>query len=122
MTAAIVHPRFLATMPAGFFPSRCTIEAKTTTLDEFGGEQDAWLSVPAIADVACAKAPLTALERQAAGYTATDQAWHVLLPGAFPAITTVHRAVVDGETFDIDAAETDQTGTVTRLRVRSVTT
>lgn len=122
MTVAIVHPRFLASVSTGFFPSTCTIEAKTETLDEFGEQQLSWLPVPAIVDVACAKAPLSALERQAAGYTATDQAWHVLLTGAYPAITTVQRAVIDGETFDIDAAETDQTGTVTRLRVRSVTT
>lgn len=122
MTAAIIHPRFMAAMPAGFFPSRCTIEARTATLDQFGDEQVSWLSVPAVVDVPCVKAPLNAMERQAAGYTATDQAWHVLLSGAYPAITTAQRAVVDGGTFDIDAVETDQTGTVTRLRVRSVTT
>lgn len=122
MTVAIVHPRLMAAMPAGFFPSRCTVEAKTATLDEFGDQLVSWLPVPAIVDIACAKAPLTALERQAAGYTATDQVWHVLLSGAYPTITTTHRAVVDSETFDIDGVETDQTATVTRLRVRSVTT
>ena len=122
MTAAIIHPRLLAATPAGFFPSRCTVEAKTVTLDAFGDGQEGWLSVPALVDVACAKAPLTAEELQAAGYTATDQVWNVLLAGGYPTITTAHRAVVDGEAFDIDAAETDQTGTVTRLRVRSVTT
>ena len=122
MTAAVIHPRFLASVPAGFFPTRCTIEGSTTTQNAFGEPIATWAAVTGLVDIACAKAPLTASELQAAGYTATDQAWHVALAGAYPTITTAHRAVVDDEPFDIDAVETDQTSTVTRLRVRSVTT
>jgi hypothetical protein len=123
VTVAIIHPRFLASVPAGFFPSECTIEGEgTPTQDEYGEETPDWDDVDGLVDIPCAKAPLSAIERQAAGYTARDQAWNVLLKGAFPQITTNHRAVIDGDTLDIDAAETDQTSTVTRLRVRSVTT
>lgn len=121
MTVAIVSPRFLASVPIGFFPSVCTIEERTATQDAYGEESLAW-AADGIEDVPCAKAPLAAIERQVAGYTATDEAWHVLLKGAYPAVTSGDRAVVDGTPYDIDAAETDQTTTVTRLRVRSVTT
>lgn len=122
MTAAIVHPRFLASVPPGFWPSRCTIEGSTATRDAYGEPVEAWAGVAVLTAIPCAKAPLSAIERQGAGYTATDRVWNVLLQGAYPAITTNQRAVIDGEPFDIDAEETNQTGTVTRLRVRSVTT
>lgn len=120
MTVAIVHPRLLSKLP-GFFPASVAIQQKSATLDGYGQEVETWTNVTDLGDLSATKAPLTAMERQAAKYTATDQVWHVLLAGAYPEITTANRAVIDGDTFDIDAAETDQTGTVTRLRVRQIT-
>jgi head-tail adaptor len=112
----------VAAVPEDYFPSLATIQAKTVTRAPSGQEIEAWADVGGLVGISAAKAPLTAIEQQAAGYTATDQAWHVLLKGAYPTITTRHRAVIDGVTHDIDAVETDQTGTVTRLRVRTVGT
>jgi head-tail adaptor len=112
----------VAAVPEDYFPSLATIQAKTVTRAPSGQEIEAWADVVGLVAIPAAKAPLTAIERQAAGYTATDQAWHVLLKGAYPTITTRHRVVVDGAAYDIDAAETDQTSTVTRLRVRTVGT
>ncbi len=120
MSAAIVHPRFMASIPAGFFPLQATVQGKTVTQDAYGQEVETWASVAGLVSISAAKAPLTAMERQGAGYTATDVAWHVLLKGAYPTITTRHRLVIGAETFDIDASETDQMGVVTRLRVRQV--
>jgi head-tail adaptor len=123
MALPIVHPRFLAAVPAGFFPSRCTVQEQTgTTQDDHGQEVEVWTDVAGLTDIPCAKAPLSAIERQAAQLTVTDRAWSVLLKGAYPAITTAHRAIIDGTAFDIERAETDQTGTLTRLVVRSVET
>ena len=126
MTVPIVHPRFLDVVGVGFFPSLATIQVKSVTLDDYGQEVETWANVVGMVDVACAKAPPQglrgAIEQQRASYTTTDQIWEVLLQGAYPTITTRHRAVVDGATYDIDAVETDQTGTVTRLRVRTVGT
>lgn len=119
MAVPVMHPRFVA-LNRQFFPSLATIEAVSETQDGSGQEVETWLPVAGLQSLDCAKAPLTAQERQAANYTATDQAWHVLLKGAYPTITTEHRAVVDGDVYDIDAVETDQTGTLTRLRVRTV--
>jgi head-tail adaptor len=112
----------VAAVPEDYFPSLATIQAKTVTRAPSGQEIEAWADVGGLVGISAAKAPLTAIERQAAGYTATDQAWHVLLKGAYPTTTTRHRAVIDGVTHDIDAVETDQTSTVTRLRVRTVGT
>jgi head-tail adaptor len=120
MTVPVIHPRFMATVGGGFFPSLATVEAMTSTEDEYGQPIEGWVPVTGLQAIACAKAPLSAQERQAMNYTATDQAWNVLLQGAYPSITTGHRVVIDGVTHDIDAAETDQTGSITRLRVRSV--
>lgn len=121
MTVPVIHPRFMGLNQA-FFPSQVTIEVKTdpAPVDTYGQTLDVWLPVPGLQAISCTKAPLSAQERQALSYTVTDQAWTVLLAGAFPSITTSHRAVIDNTTYDIDAAETDQTGSMTRLRVRSV--
>lgn len=119
MTVPVIHPRFVG-LNSQFFPSLATIEGKTETYDDYGQSVEAWLPVPGLQAIACSKAPLSAQERQALNYTATDQVWIVLLAGAYPSITTNHRAEIDNALYDIDAVETDQTGSVTRLRVRSV--
>lgn len=121
MTVTLIHPRLLSGMTR-FFPERLTVEEKSATLDAYGQAVETWAAVVGWMDIPCAKAPLSANERQAASYTATDRAWHVLLNGAYPTITTRHRAVIDTDTHDIDAVETDQTGSITRLRVRMITT
>lgn len=121
MTVPVIHSRFVG-LNTQFFPSQATIEAMTepAPTDEYGQPVEEWLPVSGLQAIAASRAPLSAQERQALNYTATDQAWTVLLAGAYPSITTRHRAVIDGDTFDIDAVETDQTGNLTRLRVRSV--
>ena len=119
MAAPMIHPRFVAANRV-FFPSLATIEAATTTQDSYGQPVETWAAVPTLTGIGAAKAPLSAQERQAAQFTATDQAWSVLLHGAYPEITTRHRAVIDGAVHDIDAVETDQTGSLTRIRVRTV--
>lgn len=113
-----------------YFPSQASIQAKAVVQDPTTGqEQEAWADVLGMRLIPAAKAPMSALELQAAGYTATDQVWQVLLQGAYPQITTRHRVTVDETatggvvgTYDIDAVETDQTNSLTRLRVRQVTT
>ncbi|MFP5369275.1 MAG: head-tail adaptor protein [Actinomycetes bacterium] len=118
MTVPVIHPR-LTRMLGAFFPSQVRVQAKTATQDAYGQEQETWADVIATGG---ARSQLTGEEREAAGYTATDRVWHVALQGAYPQITTRHRAKVDGEIHDIDAVEIDQTANVTRLRVRQVTT
>lgn len=123
MTTPLLHPRAIPGLKrAGFFRSTCAILGKLepAPLNDLGQPIDTYVALVAWAAIPCIKAPLSANERQAAQYTATDQAWFVLLDGYYPGITTAHRAVVDGESFDIDAVEHDQTGNLTRLRVRSV--
>lgn len=120
MTAAIVSPRLLSGMP-GFFPFLATIQSKVDTTDTYGQPVETWADVSGWQEIKAAKAPLSAMERQSAGYTATDQVWGILLMGAYPDITTAHRVVIDLASYDIDAVETDQTGSVTRLTVRTVT-
>lgn len=120
MTVAMIHPKLISRL-SGFFPALVTIQAKTVALDDYGQETETWADVSGWQAITCAKSPLSASERQAAGYTATDRVWAVLLAGAYPTITTRNRATIDNETFDIDSVEVDQTGTLTRLRVRQIT-
>lgn len=119
MTVAIVHPR-LPLKLLGFFPALVTIQAKTIALDVYGQETETWADVSGWQSIKCAKAPLSASERQAAQFTVTDRAWSVLLAGSYPTITTRHRAVINVEMFDIDAVEVDQVGVLTRLRIRAI--
>ena len=120
MTVPIIHPQMLSRLP-GFFAAQVTIQGKSVVRDGYGQEIETWTDVSGWEEIKAAKAPLTANERQALRYTATDRVWHLLLAGAYPEITTSHRAAADTEVFDIDAVETDQTGSVTRLRVRQIT-
>lgn len=120
MTVPIIHSRMLSRLP-GFFAAQVTIQGKSVVSDGYGEDIETWTDVSGWQEIKAAKAPLTASERQATKYTATDRVWHVLLAGPYPAITTSHRAVIGTDVFDIDAAETDQSGSVTRLRVRQIT-
>ena len=120
MTVPIIHSRMLSRLP-GFFAAQVTIQGKSVVRDGYGQEIETWTDVSGWQGIRAAKAPLTANERQALRYTATDRVWHLLLAGAYPEITTSHRAVIGTDVFDIDAAETDQSGSVTRLRVRQIT-
>ncbi len=120
MSAAIVSPRLLSGM-AGFFPVLVKIQGKAGTDDPYGQPVETWADVVGWQEIRAAKASLSAMERQTAGYTATDRVWDILLRGAYPDITTAHRVVIDLEIFDIDAVETDQSGNVTRLRVSQTT-
>jgi head-tail joining protein len=119
VSAPLIDPGMLDLM-GDFFPSQARVEVKVTSQDPATGqEQEAWADV---AGAGAVKAPLSAEERQLAGYTATDQAWWVLFDRAMPWVTTRHRLSIDGTAYDIDAVETDQTGSLTRLRVRQVST
>lgn len=120
MSAAIVSLRLLSGM-TGFFPLLVTIQAKAGTDDPYGQPVETWADVNGWQEIKAAKASLSAMERQTAGYTATDRVWDILLMGPYPDITTAHRVVIDVEFFDIDGVETDQSGNVTRLRVRQAT-
>lgn len=117
----MIHPRFarmISDRMAPLFPSLCAVEAKTVTADEFGQEVETWEVVAGMTLIPCAIAPLSAIERQAAGYTITDQVWHVLMTGDYPEITTRHRLLIDGVEYDIDGAEVALQGALTRLTVQ----
>lgn len=116
---AFVHPRFTRMAGRSLWNARCDIQAKTVTPDQYGQEVETWGTVKR--HLLAAVAPVNAIEQQAAGYTTTDQAWHILLAGCHADITTRHRATVDGVIYDIDAVEPDRYGDFTRLRVRRVT-
>ena len=83
MSAAIVSPRLLSGM-AGFFPVLVKIQGKAGTDDPYGQPVETWADVVGWQEIRAAKASLSAMERQTAGYTATDRVWDILLRGAYP--------------------------------------
>lgn len=117
--ATLIHPRMLDRL-GRFFPLLATVQQKTTMQDQFGQPVETWSDLARHVAIPCARAPLSATERQALQMTVTEQVWTVVLRGHYPLITAAHRLVIDGQPYDILAAESDQTRTLTRLRVRRV--
>jgi head-tail adaptor len=115
----LIHPGMLERL-SRFFPLIATIEQRSVTQDEYGQAHESWTTLPAHEAIPCTRAPLSASERATLELQITTQAWHLLLRGAYPDITTEHRVVLSGEPYDILAVETDQTGTLTRLTVQRV--
>lgn len=120
MTVAAIHPRFARMLSRQFLPSLCDVEEKTVVSDGFGQDVETWSTVQTMRRIPCATAPLSAIERQAAGYTVTDQVWHALLTESYPEITTRHRVLIDDVDYDIDAVEAEPHGSLTRLTVRKI--
>lgn len=115
----LIHPRMLERL-GRFFPLAATVEQRTVTQDAYGEVIETWSALPGHEAIPCARTPLSSTERAALQLTATTEAWHVLLRGAYPAITTDHRLVIAGEAYDIVGVETDQTSTLTRLTIQRV--
>ena len=118
---SLIHPRFLSSLAATFYPSSCTIQQPTETQDAYGQPVvTAWPDVAGLANLPCSIAPFSGSPEKAeikrADGTIEIITHHISIAGHYPTITNKMRAVVDGVAYDIRAVEIDSHATMTRLR------
>jgi head-tail adaptor len=122
----LVHPRLMETINADATPTVVTIQASTDVRAGTGEITKTWADVDDLVALAARKMPETApaaplQERRREADTVTVAIWRVWLPAAYPQITTAHRAVVDGQAFNIVTVGLDANATQTVLVVELVT-
>jgi len=133
-SGVIVDPRMLSRL-ANFFPSLCTIQEATYTVDTHGYPEPTWEDKEGHIDLACAIAPMYQGAPERAEITRADgtivvATHHISLAGYYPDIRPEMQVVIDrdfgdggfgeGEIWDIVSVETSSHQELTRLRVRKV--
>ena len=126
MARSIVHPRFLDRLPQ-FYPSRCNIQQATEARSALGSVTRTWAAVTDLQNLPCTLAPFvqqgptgqSEVEREM--MTTFGVTHHLALRGYFPDIHPTMQALVDGETYDIEAVEHDSHHQTTRLKLIKVT-
>lgn len=126
-------------MPAvrrtGLGVSLCTVMAPDSALTDTGASTQTYSPVAGLINLQCQDAPdavdrftITSLERKSQYDIESMELRHVLLYSYYPQLSPSTnwgnvgwQAVIDGNTYDILAAEQDSQKTQTRLRLRKVT-
>lgn len=125
---ALVHPQMLAQLEqAGFFPSSVTFYAQGSGEDDYGRKDGSWTAVSALSAIACgvnrpSRSRGAPQEVRRADLTLTTATHEIVLAGAYPAVTTKMRAVVDGATYDVLSVVCDAQGASTVVMAELVTT
>lgn len=125
---ALVHPQMLAQLEqAGFFPSSATFYAQASGVDSYGRRNGSWAAVTALSDLACSvnrpsRSRGAPQEVRRDDVTITTATHEIVLAGAYPAVTTKMRAVVDGVTYDVLSVVCDAQGASTVVMAELVTT
>lgn len=124
MTVPIVDTRLLSTeMSVLFGESTCDIQSATETRSGMGAVTSTWPGTTVNDDIPCVVSPAGGQEIERPGSTPVVADFVITLKGAYSAITKKMRAVVTGVnsgTYDIEAVETDPSGTMTQLLVTVV--
>lgn len=103
----LVHPDLVECLRANHLPSLVTIQQATETLDDYGQPTLAWANVTGLVGLPCRLAPWSQEQERRLPEMVQTEATHVLAMAYAAAITTAHRAVVDGVSYDITAVRHD---------------
>jgi hypothetical protein len=102
----IVHPSMLTALAPAFYPSALTVQASTEVVGPTGSVTFTWANVTGMVALACRLAPVSANETRTPAQVLTVGTWTCDV-GQYLAVTTKHRAVVNGANYDIVAVEYD---------------
>lgn len=123
---SIIEPTDFLGSLATFFDRTCTVQKNTPTADAVNQPQESWTDLAGHVNLPCRVAPATALTRAARvereDMTVTTRSLVVILPGAYPSVTTAHRVVVGGLNYQIVNVVRDSAQVATELEVEEVTT
>ena len=121
MARSIVHPRLMTHLAPQFYPDTCTIQVNTPTKSALNEDIASWSNLAGHVDIDCQVAPIEVLrdvEREAVVGPVETVRRAVLLDGRYPAITTTHRALIDGVDWNIVAVDEDSQHSHTRLQIQ----
>ena len=122
---AIIEPTaFLGGLDT-FFDRTCTINEATKVKQGGGVRTETWTALAAHTDLHCRIAPVTARSRPVRvewpDMTVTTVSHIIVLPGAYPLVTTAHQAVLDdGTTYQIVHVLRDSEQVATELEVEAI--
>lgn len=117
----IIHPRLLATVTPGVYPSRCTLQQPGVVVNEAGDEIFAPVDIPELTDLACRIAPASTNERRSAQQQFVVGLSQVSLAGYYPTVDSDMTPVVDGKAYTMEGEpEHDGNHATTRFFVREV--
>lgn len=104
MQTSFIDSRRNAAITTNFHPSLCTIQAYVDGVDSYGAPTQTWANLAGHVDIPCSIA-LSSGRKTKTGEMEYGLTTHrISLNGVYPTITRLHRAVVDGTTYEIQYA------------------
>lgn len=115
----------LLTALADFYNDTITIQANTPSRDAVGYPAPGWSNLSGHVNLKCRTAPvavpLARREARQRQQTHSTERLAVVLSGRYDSITVLHRAVLNGQNYNIVTVEGDSEGMYTRLLLELVT-
>lgn len=100
MQTSFIDSRMDPALTANFNPSVCTIQESVEGTDDYGAVTQTWADLADHVDLPCSIALSSGKEQRLTGeYGVTTH--RIALNGVYPLITRLHRAVVDGVTYQV---------------------
>jgi len=91
---------------AAMYPQLCTIEAYTPGVDAHDQPIETWAAVSGYTNIPC-NLSLTSGNELNGELQYSLNTYRLTLAGYYPSVTRLHRAVIDGQYYDILARNTD---------------
>jgi len=104
MQSSFIDSRRNAALTTNFHPSLCTIQAYVDGVDAYGQPTQTWANLAGHVDLPCSIALSSGREVKGTQNEYGITTHRIALNGVYPTITRLHRAVVDGVTYEIQYA------------------
>lgn len=102
----LIHDKMFAAL-GNFYPSLLTVQEVVETRSPTGAVITGWADVVDMVELACRIAPQSGTETRTLQQVLTESMQVCVIPLDLPGVTTLHRAVVDGDPFDIVRVDYD---------------
>jgi len=116
---SIIHGELLTAL-ADFFPTTCTIQDFTTTLDAAHQPIKTWADLAGHIDLPCRKAPDRGGEFKRPDNTFARNVSIIEIAGYYSDIEVINRVVLDTKNYDILLVEYDGSSKLTRITAEIV--
>jgi len=104
MQSSFIDSRRNTALTTNFHPSLCTIQAYVDGVDAYGQPTQTWSNLAGHVDLPCSIALSSGLEVKGKENEYGITTHRIALNGVYITITRLHRAIVDGVTYEIQYA------------------